>query len=56
MFNQVYGRLPKLVSERFVGNEKSYSKAVYKNKILQTAFGSPMQELISEEQETISVN
>ncbi len=55
-YNQVYGRLPKLVSERFVGNEESYSKAVYKHKILQTAFGSPVQELILEEQETISVN
>ncbi|HIP32376.1 MAG TPA: hypothetical protein EYG86_06420 [Crocinitomicaceae bacterium] len=54
--NQVFGNLPKLVSERFISNDVSYSKTVYQGRILQTRFGAGEKEVIIEKQETISMN
>tara|TARA_R110002072_G_scaffold282761_3_gene445945 strand:- start:10782 stop:12932 length:2151 start_codon:yes stop_codon:yes gene_type:complete len=53
---KVYGQLPKKVSERFISNESSYSKAVFQGKILQTLFGAVKQEKVAQKQETITMN
>ena len=53
--NMVYGRLPKSISERFVSETSSYSKSVYRDKILQTQFGSATAIAIPSKSETISI-
>ncbi|MBL1280622.1 MAG: hypothetical protein COA33_010130 [Fluviicola sp.] len=53
---KVFGKLPKKVSERFISNESTYSKAVYQGKILQTQFGAEVHEQLAIEKETVSMN
>jgi len=49
-----FGELPKAVSERFVGKNKSYSKSVYKGRLMETYTGIPVPE--STKQLSASVN
>lgn len=55
-WNRLYGQLPQKVSERFISDEIAFSKAVYKGKILQTQFGVVKSEILTEKQETVSLN
>lgn len=43
-----FGELPKAVSERFVGEENSYSKAVYQGRLMETYTGIPIPETTKE--------
>ncbi len=43
-----YGELPKAVSERYVGKESSFSKAVYQGKLMETYTGIPVPESTKE--------
>lgn len=43
-----YGELPKAVSERFVGENESYSKSVYKGRLMETYTGIPVPETTKE--------
>ena len=54
--NKIYSNLPKAVSERFVNSETQYSKAVYKDRILETQLGSIAYVEMEQEKETISFN
>ena len=54
--NKLFGQLPKLVSERFVTADLTYSKAVYQGRILQTQLGASVEGVVAEKQETISMN
>lgn len=56
VLNMVYGRLPKSVSERYVSESESFSKTVFKNKILQTRFDSSIATEKNIQKETISIN
>ncbi|XOV69037.1 MAG: hypothetical protein ACFHU9_07580 [Fluviicola sp.] len=49
-----FGELPKAVSERFVGKEKSYSKSVYQGRLMETYTGIPVPEASKEL--SVSVN
>lgn len=54
--DNIYANLPKAVSERFVGSESQFSKAVYHGKILETQLGSKVATTARTEKETISYN
>ncbi|MCO4813227.1 MAG: hypothetical protein KC454_00845 [Flavobacteriales bacterium] len=56
VMNMVYGRLPKSISERFISETESYSKTVFKDKILQTKFGTSASKKEVVQKETISIN
>ena len=43
-----FGELPKAVSERFVGEEQSYSKSVYQGRLMETYTGIPVPETTKE--------
>lgn len=43
-----FGELPKAVSERFVGEERSYSKSVYQGRLMETYTGIPVPESTKE--------
>lgn len=43
-----YGELPKAVSERFVGKDQSYTKAVYQGRLMETYTGIPVPETSKE--------
>ncbi|MGB0914743.1 MAG: hypothetical protein ACPGVI_01670, partial [Crocinitomicaceae bacterium] len=53
---KIYANLPKAVSERYINNDIQYSKAVYKNRILETQLGATATEETAIEKETISHN
>lgn len=56
VMDRVYGRLPKSISERFISESESYSKTVFKDKILQTQFGTSISKKEVIQKETISIN
>ncbi|MCH2231527.1 MAG: hypothetical protein MK105_14405 [Crocinitomicaceae bacterium] len=52
--DKVYANLPKAVSERFVSQKTQYSKAIYKDRILETILGRMQYTESPQEKETIS--
>lgn len=53
---QLYGNLPKSVSERYVSKDIAFSKAVYKGKLLESRIGKQNDIITTAKQETISFN
>lgn len=51
-----FGELPKSVSERFVGKESSYSKAVYQGRLMETYTGIPVIETPKEMSASVNLS
>ncbi|MBL4861828.1 MAG: hypothetical protein JKY09_02270, partial [Crocinitomicaceae bacterium] len=53
---RVYGRLPKAVSERFISDSQSISRAVYQGKLLETHTGIEPKEITTIQKEPITIS
>jgi hypothetical protein len=54
--DQIFSNLPKAVSERYIGQDSQYSKAVYQGRILETQLGTKIAVVKNNNKETISYN
>lgn len=54
--DQIFSNLPKAVSERYIGQNSQYSKAVYQGRILETQLGTKIAVVKNNNKETISYN
>lgn len=53
---RIYGSLPKSVSERYISDDKRFTKAVYRGKILQTVYGKGETVIATKNKQPLSVN
>lgn len=54
--NKLFGSLPNSVSERFIDNKESYSKAVYNGRLLESRFGTTSVLATTDKKETSAFN
>ena len=54
--SRLYGSLPNSVSERFINNNTSYSRAVYRGKLLESRVGNTSDQTIIDKKESFAFN